>query len=227
MLLPDSQLEEKYLELKSQVQEALRRQDMLRTHLKGTQHQVRRLRSEKDCLLEIIEKNRGLSNDPQDSSASDPESIHSQVSVSAHEHHEHYSLHANTTPSLEPQNKPSKKRILIKETVAQPPRTKKKKDPNAPKSPGNPFFLYCRMERDRIKERSDREMNLGEISRVLGQEWKALEPKEKQKYLDLFKKEYDTYEEALKTYTASVEAAVSVDNEGYPIISTGLSDTTL
>jgi hypothetical protein len=56
---------------------------------------------------------------------------------------------------------------------------RKRKDPNAPKGPGNVFFLYCRMERDKIKDECQTE-NLGEVTRILGQKWKSLTKEEKQ-----------------------------------------------
>jgi hypothetical protein len=55
---------------------------------------------------------------------------------------------------------------------------RKKKDPNAPKGPGNVFFLYCRLERDKIKDEHPTE-NLGEVTRLLGQKWKSLTKEEK------------------------------------------------
>jgi non-histone protein 10 len=55
---------------------------------------------------------------------------------------------------------------------------RKKKDPNAPKGPGNVFFLYCRLERDKIKDEHPTE-NLGEVTRLLGQKWKSLSKEEK------------------------------------------------
>lgn len=55
---------------------------------------------------------------------------------------------------------------------------RKKKDPNAPKGPGNVFFLYCRMERGNFKDELPTE-NLGEVTRLLGQKWKAMTDDEK------------------------------------------------
>ncbi|KAG0172677.1 hypothetical protein DFQ30_009904 [Apophysomyces sp. BC1015] len=86
---------------------------------------------------------------------------------------------------------------------------RKKKDPNAPKGPGNVFFLYCRMERDKIKDEMPNE-GLGEVTRALGQKWKALAKDEKQAspsqllfiYYDMYKKEQGEYEVAMKSYTA-------------------------
>ncbi|KAI8326984.1 high mobility group box domain-containing protein, partial [Blakeslea trispora] len=80
------------------------------------------------------------------------------------------------------------------------PDMRKKKDPNAPKGPGNVFFLYCRLERDKIKDEHPTE-NLGEVTRLLGQKWKSLTKDEKKKYYDMYKRELEEYEEAMKTYT--------------------------
>ncbi|EIE90835.1 hypothetical protein RO3G_15546 [Rhizopus delemar RA 99-880] len=90
---------------------------------------------------------------------------------------------------------------------------KKKRDPNAPKGPGNVFFLYCRMERDNIKDEVPNE-SLGEVTRLLGQKWKALTKEEKQKYYDIYKKEMEEYESAMKSYTAAgggIEGAAAVE----------------
>jgi hypothetical protein len=56
---------------------------------------------------------------------------------------------------------------------------RRKKDPNAPKGPGNVFFLYCRLERDKIKDEFPNE-NLGDVTKLLGQKWKSLSKDGKQ-----------------------------------------------
>lgn len=65
----------------------------------------------------------------------------------------------------------------IDKAIANKPQ-RKKKDPNAPKGPGNVFFLFCRLERDKIKDENPTE-NLGEVTRLLGQKWKSLTKEEK------------------------------------------------
>ncbi|KAI9273745.1 high mobility group box domain-containing protein [Sporodiniella umbellata] len=97
----------------------------------------------------------------------------------------------------------------IKSSKKNTPVVKKKRDPNAPKGPGNVFFLYCRMERDNIKDKVANE-NLGEITRLLGQKWKALAKDEKQKYYDIYKKEIEKYESAMKSYTEAGGGAEGV-----------------
>ncbi|CAO3626630.1 unnamed protein product [Mucor fragilis] len=84
---------------------------------------------------------------------------------------------------------------------------RKKKDPNAPKGPGNVFFLYCRLERDKIKDEFPSE-NLGEVTRLLGQRWKSLPKDEKKKYYDMYNREVEEYEEAMKTYTSNGSTAI-------------------
>jgi non-histone protein 10 len=56
---------------------------------------------------------------------------------------------------------------------------RRKKDPNAPKGPGNVFFLYCRLERDKIKDEFPNE-NLGDVTKLLGLKWKSLSKEGKQ-----------------------------------------------
>jgi hypothetical protein len=58
------------------------------------------------------------------------------------------------------------------------------------------------MERDKIKDEYPGE-NQGDLTRILGQKWKNLAKDEKQKYYDIYKKEQEEYEEAMKSYTAS------------------------
>lgn len=41
------------------------------------------------------------------------------------------------------------------------------------------FFLYCRLERDKIKDQYPNE-NLGDVTKLLGQKWKSLTKDEKQ-----------------------------------------------
>lgn len=41
------------------------------------------------------------------------------------------------------------------------------------------FFLFCRLERDKIKDEFPQE-NLGDVTKLLGQKWKALTKEGKQ-----------------------------------------------
>ncbi len=48
------------------------------------------------------------------------------------------------------------------------------------KKPKNPFFLYCSMERHKLRASLDRELMPGEATKILGQKWNNLSPEEKQ-----------------------------------------------
>lgn len=45
--------------------------------------------------------------------------------------------------------------------------------------------------------------SLGEVTRLLGQKWKALSKEEKKKYYDMYNKELKEYEDAMKEYNAA------------------------
>jgi hypothetical protein len=66
---------------------------------------------------------------------------------------------------------------VINNKAVKPP--KKKKDPNAPKGPGNVFFLFCRLQRDKIKDEHPEERSLGEVTKLLSAKWKGLDKEEK------------------------------------------------
>ncbi|CAO3618123.1 unnamed protein product [Cunninghamella echinulata] len=85
---------------------------------------------------------------------------------------------------------------------------KKKKDPNAPKGPGNVFFLFCRLQRDKIKDEHPEERSLGEVTKLLSAKWKSLSSEEKKVYQDMYQKELEEYEVAMKSYTNSNNAPV-------------------
>lgn len=111
------------------------------------------------------------------------------------QHHYHYKHHYNSNKHHSNNTTTNNTTTIIK-----PP--KKKKDPNAPKGPGNVFFLYCRFQRDKIKDENPEE-NIGDVTKILGLKWKALPKEEKQFYYDTFKREMDEYEEAMKIYKAN------------------------
>lgn len=58
---------------------------------------------------------------------------------------------------------------------------KRKKDPNEPKRPLNAYMLFSQANRDEIKEENPT-ASIGEIAKILGQEWKELSPEDKEPY---------------------------------------------
>ncbi|KAG2209202.1 hypothetical protein INT47_005494 [Mucor saturninus] len=189
--------EKKYLDYKKRIREIEEENDSISSQLAKARHHIKRLRVERIVLLEEIDDLRqGRSSRVKKSGGAESDS---EMSISE-------SIISDVKG--------------VRKNAAATPR--KKRDPNAPKGPGNVFFLYCRMERDNIKDEVPNE-SLGEVTRLLGQKWKALPKEEKQKYYDIYKKEQEEYESAMKSYTAAggglegaaaVEAANKVKQEG-------------
>merc|ERR1711862_758254 len=80
------------------------------------------------------------------------------------------------------------------------PAAKKKKevDPNAPKAPLTTFMQFTNDHRDKLKAENPTLSN-PEISKVLGQKWKEIDPEIKQKYVK-------DYEEKKKKYGTDLAA---------------------
>merc|ERR1711959_463913 len=58
---------------------------------------------------------------------------------------------------------------------------KKPKDKNAPKRPSTAFFIFANEVRDEIREENPN-ASIGEIGKILGQEWGALDEDRKEAY---------------------------------------------
>ncbi|KAF7721036.1 non-histone protein [Apophysomyces ossiformis] len=173
--------------LKRRVREIEEDNNIIQVKLHKAERQIKRLRVERLILLEQLDDARHPGKSISDTDVSETESGMSEVP---------------------PPTKGSRSSGRLGGATV----TRKKKDPNAPKGPGNVFFLYCRMERDKIKDELPNE-GLGEVTRALGQKWKALTKEEKQKYYDLYKKEQGEYEEAMKSYTAGSATAATETKE--------------
>ncbi|KAL9550154.1 hypothetical protein MBANPS3_004860 [Mucor bainieri] len=194
----------KHQDYKKRIREIEEENDNIAAQLAKARHHIKRLRVERIVLLEEIEDLRQVRPTPRSSKKSN-------------------GIPSSAYPSLGNLGADSDSEMSISESVisaeTKGPRKnasatpRKKRDPNAPKGPGNVFFLYCRMERDNIKDEVPNE-SLGEVTRLLGQKWKALTKDQKQKYYDIYKKEQDEYEVAMKSYTAAgggIEGAAAVE----------------
>ncbi|KAI9481573.1 MAG: hypothetical protein EXX96DRAFT_567262 [Benjaminiella poitrasii] len=195
--MSSTEMDKKYHEYKKRIREIEEENDQISTQLAKARHHIKRLRVERIVLLEEIgELRHGRSSSRMRKSGillsggagGDSDS---ELSISE---------------SIMSDAKSGNKKNAT-------PAPKKKRDPNAPKGPGNVFFLFCRMERDNIKDEVPNE-SLGEVTRLLGQKWKSLTKEEKQKYYDIYKKEQEEYETAMKSYTAAgggAEGAAAVE----------------
>ncbi|XP_058119699.1 high mobility group protein B2-like [Anopheles ziemanni] len=76
---------------------------------------------------------------------------------------------------------------------------KQAKDPNAPKRGLTAFFLYCNDERNNVKALNP-DFSVGDVAKVLGRQWSALDTEVKQRYEQQAEKEKLRYEEELSEY---------------------------
>jgi len=76
---------------------------------------------------------------------------------------------------------------------------KRPKDPNAPKRPKSSYLFFCEDKRDLVKE-AEPELKATEVTSKLGQLWKALSEKQKQKYVKKADQAKEHYNEEMKSY---------------------------
>lgn len=196
----------KYQDYKKRIREIEEENDNITAQLAKARHHIKRLRVERIVLLEEIDDLRQVRPTPRSSKKSNG----MPASASAFNSIGNLGADSDSEMSISESVISAETKGPRKNASATP---RKKRDPNAPKGPGNVFFLYCRMERDNIKDEVPNE-SLGEVTRLLGQKWKALTKDQKQKYYDIYKKEQDEYEVAMKSYTAAgggIEGAAAVE----------------
>merc|ERR1712212_151378 len=80
-------------------------------------------------------------------------------------------------------------------------KTKKKKDPNAPKRPPSAFFVFCSDHRPRIKEEHPG-ISIGDIAKKLGELWSTQTSKDKAPYEAKAGKLKEKYEKDVAAYRA-------------------------
>ncbi|XP_069023675.1 high mobility group protein B2-like [Embiotoca jacksoni] len=80
-------------------------------------------------------------------------------------------------------------------------KTKKKKDPNAPKRPPSAFFVFCSDHRPRIKEENPG-ISIGDIAKKLGELWSTQGAKDKAPYEAKAGKLKEKYEKEVAAYKA-------------------------
>jgi hypothetical protein len=78
---------------------------------------------------------------------------------------------------------------------------KKLKDPNAPKKPLTGYIRFSQEKRAKVKEENP-ELKGTEVMKKLGEMWKALSDKKKEKYNAPYKTELEAWKEEMKGYEA-------------------------
>ena len=84
--------------------------------------------------------------------------------------------------------------------------------PKPPEKPLQPYMRYSRDNYDKVKTEFP-DMKLSEISKIMGQRWKQLTEKEKQKYVDDWEYEKQAYSEQIKIYHNSPEYKTWLKNK--------------
>lgn len=69
---------------------------------------------------------------------------------------------------------------------------KDKKDPAAPKRPLAPFMYFCQEERPKLKAQNPT-ASIGELGKILGEKWKALDPSAKAPFEKLAAADQERY----------------------------------
>ena len=105
---------------------------------------------------------------------------------------------------------------MLTKTIPAKGRTKsrRKRDPAAPKRGCSAYIFYCKDARLEIK-RVDPEMKSTDITKEMGRRWKLLSEKDKKSYEKLAKADKTRFEDEMKEYTPSAEwlAESSVESD--------------
>eukprot|EP00743_Colponemidia_sp_Colp-15_P008642 GILK01009405.1.p1 GENE.GILK01009405.1~~GILK01009405.1.p1 ORF type:complete len:193 (+),score=33.43 GILK01009405.1:40-579(+) len=86
--------------------------------------------------------------------------------------------------------------------VEKPVKKKKEVDPLAPKRPPNPFMIYCRENRARVRE-ANSDAPMSELTKLLSDEWNRLPPEDKKVYADLHGAEKERYQSEMHDYLST------------------------
>jgi len=78
---------------------------------------------------------------------------------------------------------------------------KKKKDPNAPKRGLSAYMFFANEQRENVREENPG-ISFGQVGKVLGERWKALNDKQRQPYEAKATADKKRYEDEKATYNA-------------------------
>eukprot|EP01059_Diplonema_ambulator_P016670 TRINITY_DN2838_c0_g2_i1.p1 TRINITY_DN2838_c0_g2~~TRINITY_DN2838_c0_g2_i1.p1 ORF type:complete len:218 (+),score=129.05 TRINITY_DN2838_c0_g2_i1:62-655(+) len=90
--------------------------------------------------------------------------------------------------------------------------TKKEKDPNAPKKPLTPFFMYSQKMRPEIKEENP-DMAAKDVAKEIGARWKDLDDDEKKTYQDEYQEAMKAWKEEMADYQPAKKAKKDESDE--------------
>ncbi|KAN0083057.1 High mobility group box domain containing protein [Elaphomyces granulatus] len=81
---------------------------------------------------------------------------------------------------------------------------KKKKDPNAPKRGLSAYMFFANEQRDVVREENPG-ISFGQVGKLLGEKWKALNEVERRPYEDKAQADKKRYEDEKASYNAADE----------------------
>lgn len=90
--------------------------------------------------------------------------------------------------------------VLASQSGPQPLATAKTDLPAQPKRPLTPYMLFSKSIWSHVKAANSHLSSVCEIGAIVGSLWRDMDPKEKQRYNDLFAKDKERYENELQTY---------------------------
>ena len=86
------------------------------------------------------------------------------------------------------------------------PKSKKQKDPNRPKRNANAYTYFSKDFRATLKKNNGgKKLDFGVMNKQLGEAWRKLSEKKRQKYINLSAKDRERYQAELEAYTASLQ----------------------
>lgn len=91
-------------------------------------------------------------------------------------------------------------------------KSKAKKDPNAPKKPLSAYMLFAKETREKIKKENS-DATFGEIGRKLGEAWRSVDKKNKDKFVKKAEKDKDRYKQEMVDYKSTKEADEEAEAE--------------
>ncbi|KAI4131418.1 MAG: hypothetical protein LQ347_002998 [Umbilicaria vellea] len=94
-----------------------------------------------------------------------------------------------------------KDKTTTRKAKARAPEGKKKKDPNAPKRGLSAYMFFANEQRDNVREENPG-ISFGQVGKVLGERWKALNSKQREPYEAKAATDKKRYEEEKATYAA-------------------------
>ncbi|KAL8736962.1 MAG: hypothetical protein Q9181_002158 [Wetmoreana brouardii] len=92
-----------------------------------------------------------------------------------------------------------KEKASTRKTKAKAAEPKKKKDPNAPKRGLSAYMFFANENRESVREENPG-ITFGQVGKVLGEKWKALNSKQREPYEAKAKADKDRYESEKASY---------------------------